>query len=151
MSAMPVVNAIRNRFPISLKHAAASLRSPRSTSLPVIGASSGVAAATRARSPDTSIRPVDSSAFCGPMNTGACRYARSVRAVRVREVGHVDIGLAVFARQTKDTHVRIAIATAHGVEEMTRVAFLAGDEGRRRAALSAAAALWQWLGAAEPA
>ena len=67
-------------------------------------------------------------------------------AVRVRQVGHVDIGLAVFARQTKDTHVRIAIATADGVEEMTRVAFLAGDEGRRRAALSAAAALWQFLG-----
>jgi hypothetical protein len=49
-------------------------------------------------------------------------------------------------RQTKDTHVRLAIATADGVEEMTRVAFLAGDEGRRRAALSCAAALWQFLG-----
>jgi nicotinamide-nucleotide amidase len=72
-------------------------------------------------------------------------------AVRVREVGHADIGLAVFARQTRDTHVRIAIATASGVEEMTRVAFLAGDEGRRRAALSAAAALLQWLGAVKPA
>ena len=67
-------------------------------------------------------------------------------AQRVREVGHSDIGVALFARQTKDTHVRIAIATADGVEEMTRVAFLAGDEGRRRAALSCAAALWQFLG-----
>jgi len=82
MSAMPAVNAIKNKFPISLKHAAASTRSPRSTSLPVIGASSGVAAATRARSPDTSMSPVESRAFCGPMNTGACRYATSVRAVR---------------------------------------------------------------------
>ncbi|MEP7361101.1 MAG: molybdopterin-binding protein [Chloroflexota bacterium] len=67
-------------------------------------------------------------------------------AVRVREVGHADIGVALFARQSKDTHVRIAISTADGVDEMTRVAFLAGDEGRRRAALSCAAALWQFLG-----
>ncbi len=67
-------------------------------------------------------------------------------AQRVREVGGADIGVALFARQTKDTHVRIAIATAEGVEEMTRVAFLAGDEGKRRAALSCAAALWQFLG-----
>jgi nicotinamide-nucleotide amidase len=67
-------------------------------------------------------------------------------AQRVREVGGANIGVALFARQTKDTHVRIAIATDHGVEEMTRVAFLAGDEGRRRAALACAAALWQFLG-----
>jgi nicotinamide-nucleotide amidase len=66
-------------------------------------------------------------------------------AVRVREVGHADIGVALYARQTKDTHVRIAIATADGVEEMTRVAFMAGDEGRRRAALACAAAVWSWL------
>ncbi|HEY8135407.1 MAG TPA: hypothetical protein VIF08_05140, partial [Candidatus Limnocylindrales bacterium] len=67
-------------------------------------------------------------------------------AQRVLEVGGANIGVALFARQTKDTHVRIAIATDHGVEEMTRVAFLAGDEGRRRAALACAAALWQFLG-----
>lgn len=67
-------------------------------------------------------------------------------AERVRAVGHADIGVALFARQDKDTHVRVAIATADGVEEMTRVAFLAGDEGRRRAAISCAAALWQFLG-----
>jgi nicotinamide mononucleotide (NMN) deamidase PncC len=57
-----------------------------------------------------------------------------------------DIGLAIAVRQTKDSHARIAIATADSVEEMTRVAFLAGDEGRRRAALACAAALWQFLG-----
>jgi len=34
------------------------------------------------------------------------------------------------------------------VEEMKRTAFLAGDEGRRRAALATCAALWQWLGPA---
>lgn len=56
-----------------------------------------------------------------------------------------DIGLALHARQARDTHVRLAIATASGVEEMTRVAFLSGEEGRRRAALSACAALWEWL------
>jgi hypothetical protein len=67
-------------------------------------------------------------------------------AARVREVGHADIGVALFALQDKDTHVRIAIATAEGSEETTRVAFLAGDEGRRRAALACAGALWTWLG-----
>ncbi|MEP7379451.1 MAG: molybdopterin-binding protein [Chloroflexota bacterium] len=67
-------------------------------------------------------------------------------AARVREVGGADIGVALLARQDKDTHVRVAISTADGVEEMTRVAFLAGDEGRRRAALACAAALWQFLG-----
>jgi nicotinamide-nucleotide amidase len=56
-----------------------------------------------------------------------------------------DIGLAVHARQARDTHVRLAIATPSGVEEMTRVAFLLGEEGRRRAALAACAALWEWL------
>ena len=66
-------------------------------------------------------------------------------AERVREVGQADIGLGLYVRQSKDSHARIAIATADGVEEMQRVAFLAGDEGRRRAALAAAAALWQWL------
>ena len=67
-------------------------------------------------------------------------------ATRVREVGHTDVGLAVFARQTKDTHVQIAIATEGGVEVIPRVAFLVGDEGKRRAGLTAAAALWQFLG-----
>ena len=73
MSAMPAVIAIRNRLPISLNAAAASTRGPSSTSLPVIGASSGRARSITAASPETSMRPVDSSAFCGPMNTGACR------------------------------------------------------------------------------
>jgi nicotinamide-nucleotide amidase len=67
-------------------------------------------------------------------------------ARRARENHGAAIGLALLVRQTKDSHARIAIATGAGVEEMTRVAFLAGDEGRRRAALACAAALWQWLG-----
>lgn len=67
-------------------------------------------------------------------------------AQRARESHGADIGVALFVRQTKDSHARIAIATAAGVEQMERVAFLAGDEGRRRAALACAAALWQFLG-----
>ena len=66
-------------------------------------------------------------------------------AERAREFGHADIGVAVFARQTRDTHIRIAIASDTGVAELQRTAFLAGDEGRRRAALATAAALWQTL------
>lgn len=66
-------------------------------------------------------------------------------AVAVRDFGHADIGLAVFARQTRDTHMRIAIALGKDVVELQRTAFLAGDEGRRRAALAAAAALWETL------
>lgn len=71
-------------------------------------------------------------------------------AQRVREVGHADIGLALFAHQSSDTHVRLAIATAEGVQELQRVAFLAGDEGRRRAALAGAAALWHYLAKTRP-
>jgi nicotinamide-nucleotide amidase len=63
-----------------------------------------------------------------------------------RETHGADIGVALFVRQTTDSHARIEIATAAGVEELQRVAFLAGDEGRRRAALACAAALWQFLG-----
>lgn len=66
-------------------------------------------------------------------------------AVRVRDFGHADIGLAVFVRQTRDTHVRIAIAIGGNVVELQRTAFQAGDEGRRRAALATAAALWETL------
>jgi nicotinamide-nucleotide amidase len=70
-------------------------------------------------------------------------------AQRVREVGHADIGLAVFARQTRDTHLRIAIASGDDMQEMQRTAFMAGNEGRRRAALAACATLWGWLRKAE--
>jgi nicotinamide-nucleotide amidase len=69
-------------------------------------------------------------------------------AADARQDHGADLGLAMSVRQTKDTHVRVAIATADGVEEIQKVAFLAGDEGRRRAALSCAAALWQFLGSA---
>ena len=66
-------------------------------------------------------------------------------AQRVREVGQADLGVALFARQARDTHVRVAIASDDGVVELQRTAFMAGDEGRRRAALAACAALWETL------
>ena len=66
-------------------------------------------------------------------------------AQAVRDFGKGDLGLAVHARQTRDTHVRVGIAFADRVVELQRTAFMAGDEGRRRAALSAAAALWETL------
>ena len=66
-------------------------------------------------------------------------------AQRVREVGHADLGVALFARQARDTHVRIAIASDDGVVDLQRTAFMAGDEGRRRAALACCAALWETL------
>ncbi|MEX2548492.1 MAG: molybdopterin-binding protein [Chloroflexota bacterium] len=68
-------------------------------------------------------------------------------AERVRELGHADIGLALYARDARgDTHVRVAVATSDGVTEEQRVAFLGGEDGRRRAALSACSVLWQMLG-----
>lgn len=67
-------------------------------------------------------------------------------AARVREVGHSDVGLALYARETRgDTHVRVAIATEDRVTEEQRIAFLGGEDGRRRAALAACAVLWSWL------
>ena len=68
-------------------------------------------------------------------------------AKAVREIGRADIGLAVYARETRgDTHVRVGFATADELFEEKRIAFLGGSEGRRRAALSACAAFWAWLG-----
>jgi hypothetical protein len=69
-------------------------------------------------------------------------------AERVRDVGHADIGLALYAREARgDTHVRIAITTEGGTREEQRVAFLGGEDGRRRAALAACAVLWTLLAA----
>ncbi len=68
-------------------------------------------------------------------------------AQRVREVAESDVGIALYARETRgDTHVRVAIATADANYEEKRIAFLAGEDGRRRAALAACSVLWTWLG-----
>ena len=61
------------------------------------------------------------------------------------------VGLAVLASAARgDTGVHVAIATAGGVTEEKALAFLGGDEGRRRAALSAASILWRHLGRERP-
>lgn len=70
-------------------------------------------------------------------------------ASQVRQIAGADIGLAVRARERHgDTAVTIAIDLGDGgaVHQVARTAFLAGDEGRRRAAIAAAAELWRFLG-----
>jgi nicotinamide-nucleotide amidase len=67
-------------------------------------------------------------------------------AEAIRNSSGADIGLAVRATERHgDTRVELAIATAAGVDTRERTAFLAGPEGRRRAALAACAMLWEWL------
>ncbi len=63
----------------------------------------------------------------------------------VRAAQHTDFGLALGVRQARDTHVRVVIAGENGVEEVQRIAFLAGPEGRQRAAIVTCAALWEYL------
>jgi hypothetical protein len=51
--------------------------------------------------------------------------------------------LALRARERAgDTAVSIAIASDAGTHRVTRTAFLGGEQGRRRAAIAAAAELW---------
>jgi hypothetical protein len=70
-------------------------------------------------------------------------------ATRVRAVGDAEVGLALRARERKgDTAVTIAADIEGRLERVTRTAFLGGEQGRRRAALAAAAELWRWLGPA---
>jgi nicotinamide-nucleotide amidase len=67
-------------------------------------------------------------------------------ATRVRAVGEVEVGLALRARERAgDTAVTIAADIEGRHERVTRTAFLGGEQGRRRAALAAAAELWRWL------
>jgi nicotinamide-nucleotide amidase len=72
-------------------------------------------------------------------------------ARKVREAGSADVGLAVMARERRgDTAVTVAVAIGDDAEKETRTAFLGGAEGRRRAALVAAAVLWKRLGEIAP-
>ncbi|CAN5836500.1 CinA family nicotinamide mononucleotide deamidase-related protein [soil metagenome] len=79
----------------------------------------------------------------------AAQHARenlALYAEHVREMSAADIGLAVRADEVGgDMAVEVAIASAMGTEVSQRAAFLTGEQGRRRAALAACAALWQWL------
>ncbi|MFN8621572.1 MAG: molybdopterin-binding protein [Chloroflexota bacterium] len=77
------------------------------------------------------------------------RSQRGVRgwATHVRELSGADIGLAVVARERKgDMPVDIAVSTAERTTVVHRLAFLGGDQGRRRAANLACAELWTRLG-----
>jgi len=61
-------------------------------------------------------------------------------AHRARELGGSDVGVAVRAREHgADTAVSVAIVTPTDEHHERRIAFLAGDYGRSRAALAAAA------------
>jgi hypothetical protein len=71
-------------------------------------------------------------------------------ATRVREIASAEVGIAVRARERAgDTSVTVATDIEGRIARVTRTAFLAGDLGRRRAALVAAAELWRRLGDVE--
>ncbi len=75
------------------------------------------------------------------------RHELRSEARRARASGSADVGLALRARERRgDTAVSVAIAIGDRVATRTRTAFLAGHEGRRRAALAACAELWRLLG-----
>ena len=68
-------------------------------------------------------------------------------ATRVRDVGSAEIGVAVRARERAgDTSVTVASDIDGRLAQVTHAVFLAGDQGRRRAALAVAAELWRRLG-----
>ncbi|HEX7495322.1 MAG TPA: hypothetical protein VF349_01685, partial [Candidatus Limnocylindrales bacterium] len=63
-------------------------------------------------------------------------------AERARQEAGASIGIAVRAVETGgDTRVELAVTGPWGVSEASQTAFLGGEEGRRRAALAAAAFL----------
>ena len=67
-------------------------------------------------------------------------------ARRVRERSGAAVGLAVRARERgTDTAVTMAVVTPTGEHRQTRRAFLGGSHGRTRAALAAAAVLFEAL------
>jgi hypothetical protein len=62
-------------------------------------------------------------------------------------MGGADVGLAVRARERSgDLAVSIAVDDGRRTSQVTRLAFLTGDQGRRRAANLACAELWARLG-----
>jgi nicotinamide-nucleotide amidase len=68
-------------------------------------------------------------------------------AERVRELGPAEVGICVEARERGgDTAVTVAVVSPDGAHRETRVAFLAGAQGRGRAAIAAAAILLARLG-----
>jgi nicotinamide-nucleotide amidase len=68
-------------------------------------------------------------------------------AEAARQAASADIGLAVRVRpRGVDLAVGIGLARPGGTTRVTRMAFIGGEAGRRRAAVIAAAELWRSLG-----
>jgi nicotinamide-nucleotide amidase len=68
-------------------------------------------------------------------------------ATHVREVASAEVGMAVRARERgADTSVSVATDIEGRRATVTHAVFLAGEAGRRRTALAAAAELWRRLG-----
>jgi hypothetical protein len=85
--------------------------------------------------------------FVGDAGPTSLRHPldRFARDVRVR--AGAEIGLAVEARERAgDTRVRIVIDGVGRARHRASTAFLGGEQGRRRAAVAACAALWEALG-----
>jgi hypothetical protein len=65
----------------------------------------------------------------------------------VRDASGADVGIAVVAvERGGDMTVRIAVSAGRTTSEVERLAFLGGEQGRRRAANLACAELWSRLG-----
>lgn len=80
--------------------------------------------------------------------TALAKSQRGARgwAAHVRTVAGTDIGIAVIARERKgDMPVQIAVSMGARTSVVSRLAFLGGDQGRRRAANLACAELWTRL------
>jgi nicotinamide-nucleotide amidase len=100
----------------------------------------GAPAATAHGSPRDDDSTAD-DATAGDVPDGLVAYAR-----RARELGGTEVGVAVRALPRQgDTAVAIAVVTPRGERRLSRVVFLTGGQGRSRAALSAAAALFETL------
>jgi nicotinamide-nucleotide amidase len=68
-------------------------------------------------------------------------------ATHVRRLGGADIGVSVrTVERSGDLQVTVSIADGDRSAAVERAAFLAGEQGRRRAANLACTELWRWLG-----
>jgi nicotinamide-nucleotide amidase len=88
----------------------------------------------------------DGSAAGGSAADAAPGDALLAYARRARELGGAQVGMAVRTRERGgDTAVSVAVVTPHGEHRERHMAFLGGRNGRSRAALMAASALFRVL------